>query len=854
MSATRFVHVRRALRALRCAGAVVATCALLSSVGCGATTTRASEAETRHARRAAAARQPELERAGGAATLAVPRATDGAVTLALFVDAGSRDATPPQLATAVAWLAAARTEGVRVRVEPDGTEWSVSCTPARLLECAAQLAGVLATREVDEAELLRVRGAIVDARRRALTDDVRTADGLALRGVIGEAGGGAFGRVEDDARLSAANVARFADAHYGPSRALFVAAGDVDGATLRAAVAAALASAPAASAARGERAASPAGARADTGPSAQAAEPVRVTVSESDAVGVALRVGSVRRAGAIAARMNAQRYAEVGVGVRDGAHAGGVRGTAIGFGVRGHGVVLARRAGDARSFGGVSAWVAQLVAALEIARRETDDAADAPTPPDALDVLARSYGRAFMIGDMQTTDASADSAIAVGVVVRGGRAPSVRVPDPDAALARETTTAAMRARAAALASADAPVRGSVTARSASVALTNGARIEVRGLPGATVRALAVRFSADAAGEPTGVLGRAALAAEALVAACVDGARHDDTSLQPVVDARSFGFVATAHEEAALLRALHCALEVSPDDAAIEDARHVLVASLDVRVDPVAHAQSLAARALAPETPAVIAPRGEPDRVGSVPIGEVRAMLVGARRGARIAVALAGDVDVSASSARLGRRLAALDAGALGAPQRVAAAAIDDVVAATWRGPGVRVVVTLRAEPAELRGADVAGTATGIDARAAALALGEQLSAAPGARFVAAGGELGAAGAFAWIALDVDEDALAALPSAVRRATALLGAGAVGDAAVRSVRARLAERHAEALAAPALVASALAAARIDGGSTVLAPASDAALGRVVDALMSARVRYVIARPAGSAGGR
>ena len=845
MSARRFIDARRAIGALRCARAVVAACALLCDLGCGAATTRVSEAETRHARRAAAARQPEFERAGGAATLAVPRATDGAVTLALFVDAGSRDATPPQLATAVAWLASARTEGVRVRVEPDGTEWSVSCTPERLLECAAQLAGVLATREVDEGELLRVRGAIVDARRRALTDDVRTADHLALSGVLGDAGAGAFGRVEDDAQLSAANVARFAAAHYGPSRALFVAAGDVDGAKLRAAVAAALASAPAASAARGERAELPAGARADTGPSAQAAEPVRVTVSESDAVSVAVRVGSARRAHAIAARMNAQRYAALGFAVR---------GAAIGFGVRGHGVVLARRSGDARNFGGVGAWVAQLVAALETARRETDDEADAPTPPDALDALARSYGSAFVVGDTHATDASADSAIAVGMVVRGGRAPSVRVPDPDAALARETTTAATRARAAALASADPAMRGSVTSRSASVALANGARIEVRALPGASVRALAVRFAADAAGEPSGVLGRAALAAESLVAACAQGAQHDDTSLQPLVDARSFGFVATAHEEAALLRALHCALEVSPDDAAIEDARHVLVASLDVRVDPIAHAQSLAARALAPETPAVIAPRGDADRVGSVPVGEIRAMLVGARRGARIAVALAGDVDVSASSARLGRRLAALDAGALTAPQRVAAAAIEDVVAATWRGPGVRVVVTLRAEPAELRGADAAGTATAIDARAAALALGEQLSAAAGTRFVAASGELGAAGAFAWVALDVDEDALAALPSTVRRATTLLGSGAVGDAAVRRVRARLAERHAEALAAPALVASALAAARIDGASTVLAPGSDTALGRVVDALMSARVRYVIARAASSAGGR
>ena len=815
------------MSALRRLHWLVGICAWLASSACGGAGSRAEHAETQ-ARAAAEARRPELVRAGGAATLAVPRATEGALVLALFVDAGSRDATTPQLATATAWIAAARAEGVRVRVEPDGTEWSLPCTRARLAQCASQLAGVLATRAPDDAELAQVREAIVTARRAAASDDARTADALALAGVLGDGAAGAFGRAEDDAQLTVAAITSFAAAHYGPSRALFVGAGDVGADALREAVSAAMSNAPAAAETRAERES------ADNVPSR---ERVRVLVSESNAVSVALRVSSAARARAIAARL-ADEADDLSV---------------FAFPMRHGGAVLLRASPEARTERTVAASVTRLVAMLETARREVDAAAtNTSSAPDALAALATAYGRAFLTDDVRpgssghdTASAETDSSIAVGAVVLGGRAPSARVPDPDGVLARETLTTASRARELALVGATPQLRGPVTTHAASVVLANGARIEVRALPGAGTMALAVRFSFDAAGEPPSLLGRTALVATALVEACGAEARADDVELHPLIDARSFGVVATGRTVDALLRTLRCALEVTLDDAAVEYARRVLIAALDPRVDAAEHARTLAARAIAPETPALIAPGGDPDRIGGVPTRELRTLLTDARRGARLAVALAGDVDAADASARVGRRLATLAAGAVVTPHRAADVAADDLLAATWRGPGVRVVATLRGDPAEAHAADA------VDARAFALALAERLAAAPGVRFVAADGDV-VAGPVAWVALDVDEVALAAFPLTLRLACAALGVGAAGEQVVAGVRARIVEQMAAALASPAVVASELAAARIEGRTTRLAARPSDGLARVVDALASARPHFVIARPAGTAG--
>lgn len=812
---------------------------------CGGAQRGASDAAA-DARRAAEARAPTVERASGAGTLAVPRATEGAVVLAVFVDAGSRDADPPQLATAAAWLAAGRSPGVRARVEPDGTEWSVDCTRARLAECAAQLAGVLALRDADDAELVRVRAALADARRRALSDDARTADALALSAALGDGDAGALGAADDDARVNAAALSRFTQAHYGPTRALFVAAGDVGGDALRAAITTAMRGAPAASAVRAERPAAGDASRAG----GAAAREVRVEVSESNAVSVALRVGSAGRARAIAARLVADTRAA----------ADEVRG----FGLRGAGVVLVRGGAPPGAASDVGAEVTRLSALLETARRETpDDAAVPASAPDALDELARGYGRAFVTGEpppgaaTPSAPATRDAALAVGVVVRGGRAPTRRERDPDARLLQDTLAAVTLARAQALAAAAPDLRGAVTPRAASVALPNGARVEVRALPGAATLALAVRFASDAASEPMSVLGRTALAAEALVDACAGSADRDGVTLTALVDAHSLGLLATARAHAdddldALLRALRCALEATPGDAALEDARHTLSASLDPRLDPASHARALAALALAPETPAALAFRGDGERVAAVPAGEVRALLDDARRGARVAVALAGDLDTAEAAARLGRRLSTLAPGALAAPRPLASADADDVLAARWPGPGVRVVVTLRADAASLGSASAGSASAGsapdpLDARAFALALGARLAAAPGVRLASADGDVSAAGALAWVALDLDEDALAALPANVALANAALGAGVVSEPAVRAVRARLAEQRAASLASPAVVAAALSAARVEGRPPVLTPGDGAALPAVLDALASARPRYVIARP-------
>src|SRR5262245_29315271 len=65
--------------------------------------------------------------------------------VSLFVDAGSRDADPPQTATLAAWLAAQAAGGAtQAQVLPDGIELSVPCRPSELAACLARLQNALA--------------------------------------------------------------------------------------------------------------------------------------------------------------------------------------------------------------------------------------------------------------------------------------------------------------------------------------------------------------------------------------------------------------------------------------------------------------------------------------------------------------------------------------------------------------------------------------------------------------------------------------------------------------------------------------------------------------------------------------
>lgn len=764
-----------------------------------------------------------LLRVHGAGALALPRAVEGAVHLALFVDAGWRDATPPQLATATARLAAARSSGVVARVEPDLTEWTVACTRARLDACIARLASVLALRESIAEEEVAARRAVVDARLLALADEGRTADSLAFAALWAQPEAGAFGAVENDGDVDGATIAGFAAAHYGPSRALFVAAGDVDATVLRDALERALAAAPEATATRRAAVQLPPG----------DVPAVRVRVGETDAVSVVLHVHDAGLARAIAARARASEPDDpeqpTAFALRDGGAVHGRRTVR-----RGGADVLARQA-------------AATVARLETARREVTRTS-AAARPDALDALARAHGRAFATGDAWpdagddapgTRPPDAAMRLGVGVVVRGARRRPLRGPDPDATLGRETETRVRDAVSAverALAEADEVSGGEAT-------LANGARLATQRMPGAAARALAVRFAADHGAEPAAWHGRAALAAEALGVACRERAAQAGVTVQPRATRGSFGLLATGPSDDALLVLLDCVLHASPDESAIDEARRRRIDALSPVSAPELHTRALAARALTPSTPALLAPAGSAEGVAAAPAAELHALLDAARRGARTRVVWAGDGEAPARA--IARRLAVLEPGSVDTATVPGAASVDPVLAATWRGGGLRAVVALRAVTADTNATPAHAEGT---ARAFAHALAAQLGEAPGLRAVTAdGAALAAHDVGVWVALDLDETALEALPATMEHALTALTTTSAGRAAVTAAEAWLADSHAFALAVPAEVADRHAEALVAGLDPTPARTAGPPPSRVVDALAAAPWRVVVARP-------
>ncbi|MEY4579218.1 MAG: hypothetical protein RL701_3921, partial [Pseudomonadota bacterium] len=166
---------------------------------------------------------------GGVRIASLPRATPGVVRLALYVDAGSRDAALPQTATLAAWLAA-ESAGSQLEATafPDSTEIALACTTDGLQRCLTQLAAALAFRDPSPAALSAARQRLRDGLRRALARDKHEGvDRLALHALLGAAAQGFFPLGTADADLTAAGdaVQTFLRDHYGPTRVIVVAAG-----------------------------------------------------------------------------------------------------------------------------------------------------------------------------------------------------------------------------------------------------------------------------------------------------------------------------------------------------------------------------------------------------------------------------------------------------------------------------------------------------------------------------------------------------------------------------------------------------------------------------------------------------
>jgi hypothetical protein len=431
--------------------------------------------------------------AGGPDLAVIARPNAPIVQLSLWIDAGARDADPPQLATIAAWLAAdAAGTDVEARVWPDAVELALQCSASQLDGCLTRLARGLALREAKPAQLAAARQRLVGARRRtAAIDPQRSADRLALQALYGEpmAGLVPLGGAEGDAEVSSERIHAFLAQHFGSERALLVGAGALETSTLAKATSAAFAHVPQAQKARDER-------RETPNPRAG----VAVGVDDRPWLSLAIAASDLAEAHSAAAAL-AERLERDALATDVHGHAFLVRGSA-----------LALLRADARE-----PLAAVRAVAHELARLRREGVPSRPAPPSAEDLpaLVRRLGTHWAAGEPAR---STPLAVGVGMMVNGGRGDRVRGDDSDASLGRSWLERAEAAWQDGLALGEPHTTGESDAQSASIALDNGARIELRQRSAEQV-AIAVRFARGANAEPPVLHGRAALLATLTTTAC-----------------------------------------------------------------------------------------------------------------------------------------------------------------------------------------------------------------------------------------------------------------------------------------------------------------------------------------------
>ncbi|MGD8858712.1 MAG: hypothetical protein PVI30_01780 [Myxococcales bacterium] len=697
------------------------------------------------------------------------RPAAGVVQLSLFVDAGARDADPPQLAALAAELAARRAgPGVRGRAWPDALELSARCRARDLRRCVERLARGLAARGVSGEQHAELRLWLTRGRRRARARDPRLrADRLALGALFGAEDAAhllPLGSAEDDDDASAEALADFLSRHLGPERALLTASGNVDVRELRQVAEHAFAANPTASSPR----AAPAALSAEDG--------LEVDVGDREAVSLALWAPTLRDAATAAMRIRRRLR-------RNGAL--GVHGHAFRLG--GGGAALLRvDGGEPRRLVTVASHEAGLLR-LEAGSREPHT-----TPADGLGEELHRLGMRWAARD-PVADPSASPRLGIGVLVAGGRADRPREDDPDARTrqaARETLQHAMaRGRAAT----DPKLTGEVNEAGSAVTLDNGARVAVRAAPGPRV-AVAVRFADGAGSDPPLHHGRSALLATLLTSSCGGrGARllSDDlvrlgAELSPRVSAGSWGFVLEApreHVAGAIDLALECALWGAPSMGDLARARMLLRKRLSGRA---AELRAHAAAALRADAPGSIAPWGRSDASANTSYASVRAALRRAIRGRALAVGVTGDAAVEAATLRVARRLSLL-------PQRSAEPAPVESPASG------AVAAPLAEVPRPTRGLLLWRVAAGggdpAGARAFAALVAAGLARLPAVHAVWHDGGMDGGEGWAAVALTGEPDALHAVYSTLSSAPPSVDRDHLGEVAERLREQERAERGA-----------------------------------------------------------
>jgi len=715
----------------------------------------------------------EPERPKGVQLVTLPRATPGVVRLALYIDAGARDAELPQTATLAAWIAESSDPQIKATLFPDVTELALLCSPEEVSLGIEKLARALAVREPTPDMLSRARTRLRDGQRRALAHDAYgTADRSALTALLGSAAAGFFplGTADTDLIAASEAVPDFLHDHYGPERAQLVAAGDLDPHSVRSALSE-LDRTPHARMPRQNRALS-------------AHEPPQLDVAfdQSAALSFALAAEDTRTLHAAVQRLSAQLSANT------------------------HDVNVSAQVFAARSGALALVHVASLYteATLEHAARELVRLSQQPAllgsnalpaPKDDLISISREIGLRFGAEGDATPHTLH---FAAGLSLRPSYDAGPTATPPAKGAHAQVPGDAERAQnlqglwRAALAQAAPEARGDIDNYVAAVTLDNGAKIDVQFSQGESV-AIAVRIGVGAELDSPLTHGQAALLSTLTSVACAGmgpelvRARFASlgATLEARVDSESYGLALTVpkdHYTEALDLALRCARTPSRDPHDLVYAGVLLQQRLK-QADASWLLRARAAEVLAPRAPGALAPWGDPDRIANITSRDLEDSLFVQQSGARWAVAVVGPVQVRETVESIAQRL-----GDLSRTREAAASPLDERGAALEDTDAPAASSPLRRTPSPLWNAasvklpthlphihSVDGvkvltvwTAHGrfehtIGARLYARALAVLLGAMPGIQVLAHEGDVYRETGFAALGLHVEPRVVQALP-------------------------------------------------------------------------------------------
>jgi predicted Zn-dependent peptidase len=754
----------------------------------------------------------------GTQIVTLPRPSSGVLRLALYIDAGSRDAEPAETATLAAWIAAANGgQNVEATVYPDVTELALDCASDALASCIEALARALSTRETPEAALERARLRLRDGQRRALArEPFEPLDNLALSRLLGpDAARGFFplGLPNDDLTPASERAAKFLQDHYGPGRSLLVAAGDADPARVHETVTVSFARLPPAALPRAMRELRPA-----------AAPELTVAFESHGALAVALAGRDQAQlqavvASAAAALSRGEPRIEVGGSVfaaRSGALA-----------------VLHARAADSELA------LDRLVRELSRLQLEPAPDATAASVPDDLVSSSRGYGLRFGAGDRPGPQTFQFGA---ALMLEAGGDPGPHAKDDVATVQRKRSEHAQSVFARALAQAAARTRGDLDQYGASVASENGAHIDVQYADTDDV-AIEVRVAVGAEQDPPLLHGQTALLAMLTSIACAgmgpellrSRLARLGAKLEPRVDAESYGLalrVPKQRWQEGLDLALRCMRTPSRQATHFADAAVLLIARLRRQNGALGY-RARAALLIAPRSPGQCAPWGDPARIGNLNARTLDSAMRETQAAARWAVGIVGAVPIQEAVARAARRLADLPTGAASKPVPAGEYATG-LQAETPRAinPASMTMVTAWAARGHFQ--------AGLGARVFARAMAALLAAIPGIEVLWQDGDIRGELGFAAMALRIRPSLASALPQLLASAARSLDDRVI-DKALEPAVAHARDAQSAADAQVAVRAERIA--RIRLGAALGEPDAAGAL-KLLQGLRGAPARWVV----------